>query len=309
MSLPWLRQNWKQLSKQLLEQQLPASLLIRGEKGLGKLQLAQFVAKTLLCSEQQHQACNHCHSCQLFEAGAHSSVFHFSHDKPKVDDIRALTAWANQTSQLGAYKVAILSDIGLLNPASNNALLKTLEEPVAHTHFILINHLPFKPIPTIASRCQLLTINVPPIEQVKLWLVEQRVRLDQYFPLIHRFCNGSPLAIAEFYQEQQLAELHVFVEQYQLALNQQSNKLAELITKDHLKLHWLGHCLLLSISIARGLVSASVFEAFRFNADSVKALELAYQDWLDLCRQWEAFPGLNLSQQLYPLISRFKDSY
>jgi len=307
MSLPWLRQSWQQLSKQLAEQQLPPSLLIRGEKGLGKLQLAQFVAKTLLCSEQQHQACNRCHSCQLFDAGAHSSVFHFSHDNPKVDDIRALTAWANQTSQLGAYKVAILSDIGALNPASNNALLKTLEEPVANTHFVLINHLPFKPIPTIASRCQLLTINVPPMEQVQQWLVQQKLRLDQYFPLIHRFCNGSPLAIAAFYREQQLGELQSFVEQYKLALNQQPNKLAEQISKDPLKLQWLGHCLLLSISIARGLVSETTFETFNFKAASVKALELAYQDWLDLCKQWETFPGLNLGQQLYPLISRFKD--
>ncbi len=39
-------------------------------------------------------------------------------------------------------------------PTSSNALLKTLEEPTAHTHIILITSEPPTPLPTIVSRAR-----------------------------------------------------------------------------------------------------------------------------------------------------------
>ncbi|MDO6762194.1 hypothetical protein [Agarivorans sp. 1_MG-2023] len=307
MSLPWLGKAWKQLSAQLSADTFPQSLLLRGEKGLGKLQLAQFVAKTILCSEQQHQACNQCHSCKLVDAGAHGSLFLLNQDKPKVDDIRALSLWANKTSSIGKNKVAIIQDIALLNMASNNALLKTLEEPVADTRFILVNHLPFKAMPTILSRCQLLTITTPEQDLVKHWLSKQKVRLDDNFALIYRFCNGSPLTIAEFYRDQTYTELEQFLLQFKQMVEAKPNKLAELIQKDSNKLLWLGQSLALSFSIAKGLDSPAVFPQLALNSSLTSTLGRAYRDWLSLNKQLEQFPGLNVGQQLYPLFAEFKD--
>ncbi|GAD03567.1 DNA polymerase III delta prime subunit [Agarivorans albus] len=307
MSSPWLSKAWKQLSHQLSEDNFPQSLLLRGEKGLGKLQLAKFVAKTILCSEQKHQACNHCHSCQLVDSGAHGSLFLLEQEKPKVDDIRALSLWANQTSSFGSSKVAIISDIGALNTASNNALLKTLEEPVADTHFILVNHLPFKAMPTIMSRCQVLNIATPEQSWVKQWLVKQKLKVDENFALIYRFCNGSPLQIKEFYREQQFTQLEQFIHQYQLMVQAKTNKLADLVHKQPLYLQWLGHCLTLSFSLAKGLANRDDFPQFAVVSTKDKTIELAYQDWLDLLKQIEEYPGLNVGQQLYPLFTRFKD--
>jgi DNA polymerase-3 subunit delta' len=307
MSSPWLSQAWKQLSHQLSEDSFPQSLLLRGEKGLGKLQLAKFVAKTILCSEQKHQACNQCHSCQLVESGAHGSLFLLEQEKPKVDDIRALSLWANQTSSFGSSKVAIISDISLLNSASNNALLKTLEEPVASTHFILINHLPFKAMPTILSRCQVLSINTPEQNWVKQWLVKQKVRVDENFALIYRFCNGSPIQVKEFYREQQFSQLEQFIHQYQLMVDAKPNKLADLIHKQASCLQWLGHCLTLSFSLTKGLAPREDFPQFALANTTDKTIDLAYQDWLNLVKQIEEYPGLNVGQQLYPLFARFKD--
>ncbi|MGY5453469.1 DNA polymerase III subunit delta' C-terminal domain-containing protein [Agarivorans sp. MS3-6] len=307
MSLPWLGYTWKTLSKQLHEQNFPQSVLLRGEQGLGKQQLARFLAKTILCSTQQHQACNQCHSCQIFEAGTHGGFFQISQDKPKVDDIRELSRWAGQTSSLGSSKVAIISDISLLNDASNNALLKTLEEPVNDTHFILINHLPFKAMPTILSRCQVVNIKTPSIEMAEQWLLKQKIRLDQNFSLIYRFCNSSPLRVLEFYREQQFSELELFIEQFQLMTQGKINKLADILQKDTQKLSWLSHTLALAISLQAGLVRPSLYPQLQTESLSVDCLNGCYRELISLKKQLEEFPSLNISLQLYPIFSQFKD--
>ncbi|WP_432463157.1 DNA polymerase III subunit [Agarivorans sp. QJM3NY_33] len=307
MSLPWLGPIWKQLASQLQQQHFPQSILLRGEKGLGKQQMAQFLAKTLLCTEQTHQACNACHSCQVFEANNHGGLYQVNQDKPKLDDVRALSAWAGQTSHLGPHKVAIIHDISSLNDASNNALLKTLEEPVDGTFFILINHLPFKAMPTIRSRCQSFNLPTPPLELVKTWLVKQKIRLDENFLLIHRFCNGAPLIMAEFYRQQSLKDLQLFLTQYQQMVHGQTHKLGDIIQKQPAQLSWLGHTLALSSSIRGGLLNQALFPQLPVKQLSASTLNKAYQDWLLLVKQLESFPSLNLGQQLYPLFNRFKE--
>lgn len=56
--------------------------------------------------------------------------------------------------QVGRGKVFVVEEAELLNPASQNALLKTLEEPPANTTLILITTREERLLPTIRSRCQ-----------------------------------------------------------------------------------------------------------------------------------------------------------
>ena len=56
--------------------------------------------------------------------------------------------------QVGRGKVFVVEEAELLNPASQNALLKTLEEPPAGTTLILITTREERLLPTIRSRCQ-----------------------------------------------------------------------------------------------------------------------------------------------------------
>lgn len=55
----------------------------------------------------------------------------------------------------------IIDDADRLTPAAQGAFLKLLEEPSAHTHFILTSHQPMQLLPTIRSRVQ--HYKVPPI--------------------------------------------------------------------------------------------------------------------------------------------------
>ena len=54
----------------------------------------------------------------------------------------------------GAKRVFILDEAHMLSKAAGNALLKTLEEPPAHVHFVLATTEPYKLLDTIRSRAQ-----------------------------------------------------------------------------------------------------------------------------------------------------------
>lgn len=55
-------------------------------------------------------------------------------------------------------RVYIIDNADQMNATAQNAFLKLLEEPVAHTHFILTSHAPHKLLPTVRSRVQATTI-------------------------------------------------------------------------------------------------------------------------------------------------------
>lgn len=70
------------------------------------------------------------------------------------EDIKTLLIKLKSTSQFSNKKIYIIEDSELLNTASNNALLKTLEEPEQGIYAILLTKNIDSILPTISSRCQ-----------------------------------------------------------------------------------------------------------------------------------------------------------
>ena len=96
----------------------------------------------------------------------------------KIDQIRALNAFAVQTPQMAKRKVAAVLNAHLLNPNAANTLLKTLEEPPANTHILLCTPYWSRLLPTIRSRCQCFQIKTNE-EQAKQWLAKNHIELTQ----------------------------------------------------------------------------------------------------------------------------------
>jgi len=71
----------------------------------------------------------------------------------KIEKIRELQQMLSLSAYFGKYKVAIIDEAEKLTNASQNALLKTLEEPPQKTVIILITENADKIIPTVKSRC------------------------------------------------------------------------------------------------------------------------------------------------------------
>lgn len=104
----------------------------------------------------------------------------------------ALIAPANLAANLGGGKVFIVDEAELLNPAGQNALLKTLEEPPAGTTLILVTGHENRLLPTIRSRCMRVAFAPLSDQAVDRWCEQHCTGLtDTSRKALVEFASGS----------------------------------------------------------------------------------------------------------------------
>lgn len=152
------------LRRAVRDRRLHHAYLFAGPDGVGKALTGQALAMTLLCeTPRDASACGVCRSCQRVLAGEHPDFHRVqrgikSDGRPetqiKIAQIRALQKELSKKSFEAGRRVVIIEEAETMNPATANALLKTLEEPGDDTHFIVVSAQPHRLLPTIISRCQ-----------------------------------------------------------------------------------------------------------------------------------------------------------
>ena len=90
-----------------------------------------------------------------------------------VDQMRVLSERLSKTPQYGDALIAIIDPAEAMNENASNALLKTLEEPVAGRYLWLVSSQPATLPATIRSRCQRLEFKLPPHGEALEWLRTQ----------------------------------------------------------------------------------------------------------------------------------------
>ena len=190
---PWHADEWVRL--QALRKRLPHGLLLKGSKGIGKLDFAISYAQSLLCenTDEAQFSCGTCPSCHWFSQGSHpdfrliqpealsegDAIKPASGKKPSkqisVDQIRSLSDFFGMTAHQGGKRVVILHPAESMNSNAANALLKNLEEPPHGLLIILVSHKPQQLLPTILSRCQSFALPTPDAASAIKWLEEQGV--------------------------------------------------------------------------------------------------------------------------------------
>ena len=171
-------QSWGVLQSRRAK--LPHALLIVGQRGLGKLHLAQAFAMGLLCEQPREDglACGTCLACNWFEQGNHPDfrllqpqalIEDAEADGKKkasqqitIDQVRALDDFLNIGTHRAGLKIVLINPADAMNRSTANALLKSLEEPSVNTLFIMVSDEPLRLLPTIRSRCQVIPVAVPP---------------------------------------------------------------------------------------------------------------------------------------------------
>jgi DNA polymerase-3 subunit gamma/tau len=146
------------LRREVLEGKVSHAYLFAGPRGTGKTTTARVLAKSLNCLDRgaDGEPCNKCLSCLGVTEGSSLDVIELdaaSHNK--VEDVREIRVNVGTVASVsGARRVYILDEAHMLSRAASNALLKTLEEPPEHVHFVLATTEPYKLLDTVRSRSQ-----------------------------------------------------------------------------------------------------------------------------------------------------------
>lgn len=191
-----LQSSWHFLMSRHAKGMLPHALLIVGQEGVGKREFSKAFARHVLCQHQN--GCGTCRTCLLFACGNHPDFFVMGpegHGQIKIDQIRELIERLSTTAQQGGYRVVIIHAAHALNSAAANALLKTLEEPGAHTLLMLLTDRETFIPATLRSRTQKLTLEggeiLPPL--LEAYSSSERAML---FQKIRMLVEGKSSAIA-----------------------------------------------------------------------------------------------------------------
>jgi DNA polymerase-3 subunit delta' len=217
MILPWQQHLWGHLSGYITQKRIPQALLITGNKGLGKQQLAARFAVSLLCAEPDGNgtACGNCPSCVLIDADTHPDFIRVQPEEPgkgiTIGQVRNLIAKLVLKPQYESHRVVIINPADMMNNAAANAFLKCLEEPTERTLIILIADNPAKLPPTIVSRCQKLAVAAPDKDVAINWLTEamqkqssQGVLQQEDLSCYMSLAQGSPLLALDYINQQAL---------------------------------------------------------------------------------------------------------
>jgi DNA polymerase-3 subunit delta' len=158
--------------------------LLLGAPQIGKTTLAKAYAAALLCTHPSARPCHTCRACDLVARNAHPDVQIFqprsklANKDDQVVDRQDGKILAEQADLLvheaalrpleGRYRILLIQDAHRANETFQNKVLKTLEEPPPNTILLLTAVDRSSVLPTIASRCQVLTLrplDVPTVEQ------------------------------------------------------------------------------------------------------------------------------------------------
>ena len=134
--------------------------LFLGGAGAGKRLIANTFAKALQC-EGEKRPCDSCKSCHAFNHGNHPDVIYF----------QPLKNGKTYTIE-DEKKIYIIEKADTLNIQSQNALLKTLEEPPAHAVFLLLAERAEAFLPTILSRVVVMKIRPLSAETIADYLMQ-----------------------------------------------------------------------------------------------------------------------------------------
>ncbi len=137
-------------------------------------------------------ACGTCSPCTQLARGSYADLHELRPQSKSrrilVDDVRGMEHQLGLVSGRGRLKIGLLCDAECMGEEAQNAFLKTLEEPPAGTLLILTTTQPRRLLPTIRSRCQLIS------------LLRNRRSYDLtieagVFPLLDRLRRGAGAAV------------------------------------------------------------------------------------------------------------------
>ena len=209
--------------------------LFLGGAGAGKRLIANTFAKALQC-EGEKRPCDSCKSCHAFNHGNHPDVIYFQPLKNgktyTIEDVREQLL---ETVDLKPFqyekKIYIIEKADTLNLQTQNALLKTLEEPPAHAVFLLLAERAEAFLPTILSRVVVMKIRPLSAETIADYLM-QAGHLAEESHILSAYAQGRIGQALELVEDEGFREMRQDILGKLEALPSMSEGEAYLLAKD-----------------------------------------------------------------------------
>lgn len=175
-------------------QKISHAYILQGERSSGKEFIAKVFAAALQCEEQEGEPCGECRSCKQAASGNQPDIIKVTHEKPNtigVEDIRKVTGDIAIKPYSSPRKIYIINEAEKMTVQAQNALLKTLEEPPAYVVILLLTTNVDTLLPTIQSRCVLLTMKPVKDEAVKNFLMKDLMIPEYKADVCVAFARGN----------------------------------------------------------------------------------------------------------------------
>jgi DNA polymerase-3 subunit delta' len=154
------------------------AFLLTGPPGSGRSNAAIAFAAALQCENGPGPAagCGGCNACITTLAGSNPDVTRVSTESVqfRVKDARDMVRKSAMSPVSHRWQVIVVEDADRFNDSSGNAVLKAVEEPAPRTIWVLCAPTVEDVLPTIRSRCRLVSLSTPTAPEVADFLVRRQ---------------------------------------------------------------------------------------------------------------------------------------
>lgn len=180
--------------RSLQNKHLSHAYLISGNPGTPLLDVAKFLAKSILCDNPDPLACNNCITCLRVDDNNYPDfiVLDGSKKNIKKEEVGNIETQFEKTAfEAKGIMIYILHLVENMSVEAINSILKFLEEPESEIYAFLTTNNENNVLPTIISRCQLLRLKLVDRQEVINDAVNLNVPQDDAELLSYFYNDGE----------------------------------------------------------------------------------------------------------------------
>lgn len=149
----------------LKNNRLSHAYLISGEVSTPLLDVAKYLAKSILCDDPSPLACDTCITCLRVDSNNYPDFILFDGSQSTITDKNIEVVqerFKTEALERKGIMIYVLHLVENITTKAINSILKMLEEPTNQVYAFLTTNNKNKILPTIVSRCQLIQLNSIP---------------------------------------------------------------------------------------------------------------------------------------------------